>query len=165
MTEDEFLRIYDEHLPRLLGFCAFRLGSRQDAEDVVAETFARLLTHGGPSAPEKIPAWLFVVARNLCADHDRRARHTGAMPDGSPEPSAEPVWTDFIVRDALHPLNATQQQVVYLRAIEDLTFADIARLLGRSEMAVKMQYHRAMKRVRRELEEVEACSRSKTETV
>ena len=164
MTEDEFLRIYDEHLPRILGYCAFRLGSRQDAEDLAAETFARLLSRVGPTSPEKAPAWLFAVARNLCTDSERRASRTREMPERPSGMSDEPVWVDFEVHQALRALNPEQQQVFFLRAIQDMTFEEIGRLLGRREAAVKMQYHRAVQRARRELEEVESCSRSETET-
>lgn len=164
MTEDAFLLIYAEQMPRILGYCAFRLGSRHDAEDVTAETFARLLSRRGPFSAEKAPAWLFAVARNLCTDHERKARRVGEMPERSDEPSEEPIWVDPGLLDALRVLNPAQQQVFYLRAIEDLTFGQIGRALGRRESAIKMQYHRAVRRVRRELEEVESCSRAQAET-
>jgi RNA polymerase sigma-70 factor, ECF subfamily len=164
MTEDEFLLIYAEQMPRILGYCAFRLGSRHNAEDVTAETFARLLTRRGPSSAEKAPAWLFAVARNLCTDHERRAKRLAEMPERVDEPSEEPIWVDPALLDALGVLNPAQQQVFYLRTIEDMTFAQIGRALGRNETAIKMQYHRAVRRVRRELEEVESCSRTQAET-
>jgi RNA polymerase sigma-70 factor, ECF subfamily len=164
MTEDEFLLIYAEQMPRILGYCAFRLASRHNAEDITAETFARLLSRRGPSSAEKASAWLFAVARNLCTDHERKARRVGEMPERVEEPSEEPVWVDPALLDALRVLNPAQQQVFYLRAIEDRTFAQIGRTLGRNETAIKMQYHRAVRRVRRELEEVESCSQTETET-
>lgn len=164
MTEDEFLTIYDECAPRILGYCAFRLGSRLDAEDVTAETFARLLARANLVHPERVSAWLFAVAGHLCTDQQRRARRAGEMPDSLPEPAEEPVWIDLELHDALSALNGAQQQVFYLRVIEDMTFAEIGRLVGRREAAVKMQYHRAVRHARRALEEVESCSRSSLET-
>jgi RNA polymerase sigma-70 factor, ECF subfamily len=165
VTEDEFLPIYRAHLPRILRYCAFRLGSRPDAEDVAAETFARLLSHGGPSSGERTSAWLFAVARNLCADHERRARRASAMPSEDTRDAAdEPVWIDIDVGTAIRALSPGQQQVLFLRAIEDMTFEDIGRLVGRTESAVKMQYHRAVRRTRRSLEEVESCQVTSPQT-
>jgi RNA polymerase sigma-70 factor (ECF subfamily) len=164
MTDEEFLSVYHEHLPAILDYCAFRLGSRQDAEDVAAETFARLLSRGGPESPERVSAWLFAVARNLCTDHERRVQRAPQLQEPPREITEEPVWVDPSVLAALRVLNPSQQQVFFLRAIEDMTFDEIGRRLGRRESAVKMQYHRAVRRARRALEEVESCPQSETET-
>lgn len=166
MTEDEFLNLYRQYGPRIWRYCAFRTGSRTDAEDFAAETFARLLARGDEVRPERRGAWLLAVARNLCTDHERHARRE-RPPVGRAEgeaSDAEPVWADEGLRKALAGLKPAQQQVVFLRAVEDLSFAEIGRLVGRSEGAVRVQYHRAVRQVRKAMEKVTSCSQPSTET-
>ena len=157
MTEAEFLEIYREHAALVFRFCAFRTGSAQDAEDLCAEAFARLLEKGGDVDPRKRLAWLHAVARNLCADWGRRRRwaaldDAGDVPDGE----RESVWLDRDVRQAVGSLSASLQQALFLRVVEDMTFARIASVLGTSEPAARMRYSRAIGRLRSRLEEVKA---------
>jgi RNA polymerase sigma-70 factor (ECF subfamily) len=169
MTEKEFIAVYDEHMPRILRYCAYRLGSRDDAEDITAETFARLLGVRSAPAPDRVGGWLFAVASNLCADVGRKAgrmRRAAAAQsdrDRTQPPAAEPILVDPAVHTALDDLSPAQHEVLFLRVVADLPFAEVGRVLGKSEAAVKMRYHRALRRVRRSLEEVEACPESKTE--
>jgi RNA polymerase sigma-70 factor (ECF subfamily) len=164
MTESEFLQVYDEQLTRVVGYCAFRLGSRQEAEDMTAEAFARLIARRERVSADAASAWLLAVAKNLCTDHARRSERRGEMPEGLREPAEEPVWLDPSLFDAVRTLTPGQQQVFFLHVIEDLPFAEVGRLLRRPEAAVKMQYHRAVRRLRRMLEEVKTCPTTSAET-
>ena len=65
--------------------------------------------------------------------------------------SEDEPWEDSEAWQALRALPAHQQHVVYLRVIEDLGFADVARLTGRHTGAVKMAYYRAVRRLERAL--------------
>lgn len=152
------METYREWAPTVLGFSAFRLGSRADAEDVTAETFARLLEKGQGLPAARRGPWLMTVARNLCTDRQRRTGREVPL-DTRPEPSidADPIWLDERVRSALSRLSAAQAQIVYLRVIRDLAFAEIGRLTHRSEASARVTYGRAIKHVRHSLEEVEAC--------
>ena len=92
--ERAFEELYDRHHAALLGFCRHMLGSREEGEDALQQTFLRahraLLTHG---APEDVRPWLFAIARNRCRTHacgaqgaadaevdGRRARHRPGWP-------------------------------------------------------------------------------------
>lgn len=158
MTEAEFIDVYERYSGPVLRYCAFRLGIREDAEDAAAEVFARFIRNGDRVDPGKRERWLMVVARNVCTDHVRRAvrvREASAALE-IPEPAAQaPVWVDPRVRAAVTELTVGQQEVVFLRAVEDRTFAEIGCLTGKPETAARMQYHRAVKRLRDRLSEVE----------
>jgi RNA polymerase sigma-70 factor (ECF subfamily) len=158
MTEAEFLSIYRDEAPVVFRFCAFRTGSSDEAEDITAEAFARLYAKGGTIAASKRVAWLHAVSRNLCADVGRRRRRESA--DAAPDAAvadSERIWLDERVRNAVGRLSPAQQHVVFLHAIEDLPFGRVGEILGITETAARMRYHRAIATLRPRLTEVTAC--------
>lgn len=161
MTESEFLDIYREQAPIVFRFCAFRTGSAQEAEDITAEAFSRLLARSSQVHPGKRVAWLHAVARNLCADYGRRRRCEPLEGVEAPVAEVDSVWLDDEVRDAVAKLSPRSQQVLFLRAIEDLPFERVAALLGTNAASARMRYHRAVAKVRKQLE-VRACPNAET---
>jgi RNA polymerase sigma-70 factor (ECF subfamily) len=77
--------IMDRHASAILGHAWYMLGDRAEAEDVVQETFVRLMAkaRAWQSGGAKLRTWLYRVAINLCIDR-RRARRTVPL-DGIPE--------------------------------------------------------------------------------
>lgn len=72
---DEVMRLFTAHGPSLYRFCLFVAHHQQDAEDVVQDTFVKLLEHftrGGDRS--NVRSWLFTVAANGCRDKLRRRR-------------------------------------------------------------------------------------------
>src|SRR5918999_3691709 len=71
---EQFERLYEEHAQRLFGFLAYRTGDAALAEDLVADTFERVLTARRPfdrrKASEK--AWIYSIALNRLRDMARR---------------------------------------------------------------------------------------------
>jgi DNA-directed RNA polymerase specialized sigma24 family protein len=78
--ERAFEAIYDRHHRPLLGFCRHMLGSREEGEDALQQTFLRahrsLVAQG---APDELRPWLFAIARNRCLTM-LAARRTAAVP-------------------------------------------------------------------------------------
>lgn len=73
--ESEVLRFFDDHGSSLYRFCRMTLGGADEAEDVVQESFLKLLVHlraGRDRA--NLKAWLFTVAANGCRDRLRTRR-------------------------------------------------------------------------------------------
>jgi RNA polymerase sigma-70 factor, ECF subfamily len=146
--------LYEAHGSSILRYCAFSAGTWADGEDIAAEVFSRLLTHERPMTQEHAVRWLFTVARNLCASHHRssrraeRARESMAQAVGS----AVSAWVDPVVWRYLHSVAEKPRLVVFLHAVEERPFAEIARLLGMSTSAVKMTHYRALGRLRQAME-------------
>jgi RNA polymerase sigma-70 factor, ECF subfamily len=154
VTEAEFADSYREHYRRIYRYCLFRTASPYDAEEVAAEAFARLLSRRTPLPADAALPWLFRVAKNLCVDYARRQdRVRPSAPDTFPEPPAPEVWQPVETWDSVRALRPDEQLLVYLRVIEDLPFPQVAALVGRSEGAVKMAFHRGMKKLARTLSE------------
>lgn len=153
-VEDErFEAAWNQYGPAVLRYCTYSTGSSQEGEDVAAETFVRLFSKGGRVPPEHLEAWLIRVARNLCASHHRaatrRRRLEAQLADDAPRSS-----TDWVRPDSweyVRRLKEIERLAVYLRVAEDRSFAEVARILGKSEAAAKMTFYRAIDRLRAEM--------------
>lgn len=150
---DRFDAVYRGYGPSVLRYCAFSTGSREDGEDIAAEVFSRFLAKGGDLADVRVPGWLFLVARNLCRSHHRSAKRGRLFAWRIARPESEDhAWRDPGVWTTVGRLDEAARLVVFLRAVEDRPFSDIARITNKKEGAVKMTYYRALERLRVELE-------------
>ena len=121
-----------------------RTGSRADAEDVMQEVFVRLLRARPEFRDEEhAKAWLLRVGARCAADVLRAPwrRREGPLDDGLPAP--EPVLA----------LPSQYRMAVHLYYYEELSVAEIAAVLGKSEGAVKSRLFRARALLRRYLKE------------
>src|ERR687897_43401 len=73
-SAEAFAPLYEEHVWRVYGFFGYRLGSREDAEDLTQLTFERALKAWDRFDGRRASAstWLMAIARNLLVDHYRR---------------------------------------------------------------------------------------------
>lgn len=140
---------YDAYRVGLYRFALSLLRSPEQAEDVLQETFLRLLTaRFSVPTPGKEKAWLFKVARNLCMDILRkRIRELELPPDLSAPP--EENW-EFL--ELISPLTQTEQEILSLKFIGGFTHAEIAKITGTTVHAAKKRYERAIQKLREEME-------------
>ena len=139
-----FTRVYDEHVWNVYGYFAYRLNSRDDAEDLTQLTFERALRawDGFDARRATAAAWLFAIARNLLVDHYRRdrSRHEEAIGDGEvgeallgyQEPEERGLGISPDLAAALQRLAPRSREVIALRFGGDLTAREIAPLTGLS---------------------------------
>ena len=134
---------------------AFRiLGNWADAEDVAQETFLRLHRHGTRFADDAaLGAWLYRVTINLCFDRTCAAKLAVELPElRCPGISAESCVMRDQAKDklmaALAELPTKERAAVVLREIEGLSTAEVAGILGSSEVTVRSQISKALGRLR-----------------
>lgn len=154
VNDTRFEEAYSAHGPAVLRYCTYSSGSRQTAEDLAAETFARFLEKGERIPAQHTEAWLIRVARNLCASHHRtvaRSRLLSAKVADT-APTQADGWEDPGSWEYVRRLKEAERLVVYLRVVEDRSFADVARVLGKSQSAVKMTFYRAVERLRSDMQ-------------
>lgn len=151
MVDDaRFERVYATHGAVVLRYCAYSMGSRDRAEDVAADVFARYLERGAGLDEERVLGWLIRVARNQCATEHRkdvRERFLTSKVQARPpviDAWSDPDWWTLLCSE----LTERERLIVYLRAIEDQPFAEVARITGKRESAVKMAYYRAAEKLR-----------------
>jgi RNA polymerase sigma-70 factor, ECF subfamily len=151
--------IYDRHAGPIYGYLYRLLGDAAQAEDLTGEVFLKLLqslgTNRGPR--DRIDGWLYRVAHNLAMDQFRRQKKAPAVPldeelvaEGhQPSEVVEQRLARQQLRAGIRRLTSDQQRVILLRFAEDRPLAEVARLMGKSEGAVKTLQHRAISRLRK----------------
>jgi RNA polymerase sigma-70 factor (ECF subfamily) len=156
-----FCEIYDRWAAPVYRYFYFRTQERSRAEDLTSQLFLKAYEalphyrHRGYFA-----AWLFTIARNLMWEHFRKNRREVSLADagqviGESNPPAEVSQADEIERlgNLIRSLPADEQELIHLRYVTELRFADIAVLLGRSEGAVKKSLYRLQARLKSLLEQ------------
>jgi RNA polymerase sigma-70 factor (ECF subfamily) len=166
---EAFGQIYDRYLDTVFRFIYFRVGNRQLAEDLTADTFLRALKRIGSFTWQgRDPgAWLVTIARNLVADHFKSGRYrlevtTGDVldadredrgPEGSPEAAVVDHITNVALLTAVKQLNPEQQECIVLRFLHGFSVAETAQAMGKNEGAIKALQYRAVRALARLLPE------------
>jgi RNA polymerase sigma-70 factor (ECF subfamily) len=155
-----FAELYQRHVRRIYRYVMARVGTVQDAQDVTAEVFEALLksipTYNGQGS---FAAWLTVIARNTVANHYRARRVEIFLDDIADTPDFQPPTDELVshrlkvesVLAALDTLPAEYAEVVRLRIFGELSTAETAQVTGKSEGAVKMLLHRALRELRKQV--------------
>jgi len=158
---DTFERLFEEHSERLFSFLAYRTGDRVLAEDLLSETFERVLRSRVRFDPRRGSErrWLYTIALNLLRDNARRQTHEHNLMNivyaGSADASVDPALSAVEHRDELQRALATlceaEREALALRFGADLKLRDVARILGEGESAVEGRIYRALRKLRDEL--------------
>lgn len=147
--EARFRELYDAALPVVYGFVLFRVGrDRELAEDLTAETFAAAASEYRAGRPELVTvSWLRTVARRRIIDH---WRHQSVVEHNTVrllQRHRTDDASDYVERDrvmaALDQLAESQRRALILQHVEQLTVAEIAAVLGRTQKAVESMLSRA----------------------
>lgn len=162
---EAFGMLYERYVDQVYRYILVRVGSAATAEDLTSETFLRALRRIDSFRwqGKDIAAWFITIARNLIADHAKSARFrlelsTGDMLDADTRVGAGPDEEvlqrerDARLIEGVKRLKPDQAECLVLRFLEELTLAETAEVLGRSEGAVKQLQLRAVRALRKELE-------------
>jgi len=159
----DFEAFYLRHVELVTAFVLRRVRRRENAVDVVSETFARALARRRQYRPSRGPAvaWLFTIARNLMIDE---ARHDRVADDAARRLGLEPIAVDDAELDrierhvslsvdaALAQLPEPQRDAVRRRVLLDEPYEDIARETGCTEQVVRQRVRRGLQTLRTTLE-------------
>jgi RNA polymerase sigma-70 factor (ECF subfamily) len=142
------------------------LGNNEDANDAAQEVFVRAFTSLEKYDPRfKFSSWIYRIASNFCVDQIRRRKATHVsfdqededgygledrLADGNPDPSksVENGEREAILRWAIEQLEPMYRAVILLRHDQDLSYEEIASILGLPLGTVKVRVHRARLRLR-----------------
>ncbi len=136
------------------------LKNSADARDALQDTYLDVFTAAGRYRPEgHSRAWLYAIARNKAMMTHRRRKIRGEVPEeAGPEPWEDPSLCReerLVLSAALQSLSEEERQIVTLHAVSGFRFREVASFLELPLNTVLSKYHRAMKRLRRQLSEEE----------
>jgi RNA polymerase sigma-70 factor, ECF subfamily len=151
---------------RLVGVMHHLVGQHQEAEDLAQEVFLRVYRHRKQYSPKaKFSTWLFHIANNLALNairdrQRRKAQHlnvqeSSLMPaNKGPAPQQQLNQTELatVIRAAMDELNERQRMAVVLNKFEDMSYEDIASVMGLTMKAVKSLLSRARGKLRERLQ-------------
>jgi RNA polymerase sigma-70 factor (ECF subfamily) len=156
MRDDQFEQLYAEHAAGLLAFLTYRTGDHATAEDVLADTFERVLKARRRFDPRRGSAknWVYSIALNLLRDHIRRRDAERRALERTGAGAA--LGFDAIRRSddrqalmqALGDVSDEEREALALRFGADLTVPEIARLTGERLTTVEGRVYRGLRKLR-----------------
>jgi RNA polymerase sigma-70 factor (ECF subfamily) len=157
--------LYDRHYDAVYRYCYYRVGDVNLAQDLTGEVFVRMVDKLDTFKVRGRPllAWLYTIARNLVNDAHRHGRQVTQLPLNEATVLSGDEEADLTRRverrleadclaAALNHLTEEQRQVILLKFMEGLNNAQVARLLSKTEGAIKSLQHRALGSLRRAIE-------------
>ncbi|MBI4427406.1 MAG: RNA polymerase sigma factor [Candidatus Magasanikbacteria bacterium] len=159
--------LYDLYVKKIYRFIFFKISSREEAEDLTSEVFLKAWNYLVENSEQEIrsfASFIYRIARNLVVDFYReRAKRL-------PESSLDAVVETLAVEEAggehrlmisgevekimktLKKMKLEYQEAVLLHYIEELSAGEVARILGKSQINVRVTLHRALKKLKELLE-------------
>lgn len=155
-----FGKLYERYVQPIYRYIFSRVGSAREAEDITSLTFmsayeslARYRERG------LFSAWLFRIARSKMNDHFRRHNPEVELEAAGQILEREDALGALIraeelsqIRSIIYCLEEEEQDLIRLRYVADLSFAEIADLLGKREDAVKKSVYRLLARLKSQME-------------
>jgi RNA polymerase sigma-70 factor (ECF subfamily) len=160
---DAFGVLYERYVGRIYSYVYYRTGNHHDAEDLTAHVFHRALKHVARYVDRGVPfsAWLYRIAHNVVANwhRDRSRREILPIDDmvvpthrrEDPAVVAESKDRQDMLLRMVRRLPPERQQLLILKFVEQMSNAEIARIMGRTEGAIKSLYHRTLVALREDL--------------
>jgi RNA polymerase sigma factor (sigma-70 family) len=161
-AESELERLYAKHAGEVRRYVQMVLRNRNDAEDVVQQTFLKALRALQQGVrPEKPRPWLVAIAHNECRMLFRQAARRPVEVEldtaGELAAGANDSVSAEAISEALGQLAPNQRAALVMRELDDRSYAEIAELLGVSESAVETLLFRARRALREQLESAGGC--------
>jgi RNA polymerase sigma-70 factor (ECF subfamily) len=163
LDQAAFTQLYEENFDKIYRYIVLKIGDRAEAEDMTQQVFLNALKSISSYKWKglKFSAWLFRIAHNQIVDHLRRKSKRGTVPiddalslameNGDPTEVVEQKLEFEQVTQAAKSLTQSQQDVISLRFAGELSITEVARVMNKSEGAVKALQHSAIVALRKVL--------------
>jgi RNA polymerase sigma-70 factor, ECF subfamily len=143
-----FHDLYEAYAKDVYRFAFWLSGSAVEADDITSETFVLAWARFDNGRATTAKAYLFTIARNIYLKQQQQRKRLTVLSetqiDQHPTPGELTASRETLqlVIDLLQTLKETDRSAFIMRVQDELPYADIARLLGLSETAVKVKVHR-----------------------
>ena len=138
---------YEQYKTGIYRYALSILKDTHGAEDVLQETFLRLLSGKYVVRQEKIQPWLYKVARNCCYDILRRREREQELPPELPSSDHQ-----FAYIERIAVLDLTDREIVTMKILSGMTCKEIGKILKMTGPAVQKRYERAIRKLKEQEE-------------
>lgn len=152
-------QLYEENFDKIYRYVVLKIGDRAEAEDMTQQVFLNALKSISSYKYKGMPfsSWLFRIAHNQVVDYYRKKKRSATVPlddtlisgYDNPGQEAERKMEIEQMTRATRQLTRAQQEVISLRFAGELSIAEVARVMGKSEGAVKALQHAAITSLRK----------------
>ena len=163
--EEAFEALVKKHQSEVYYLMLGMLRNHGDADEVTQKTFINVFRKiKGFRGDSSLRTWIMRIAMNLAKNHIRDRGRRPVQPvdelQADPGPDAQEMLEDYSMRmrmkEAISMLPDAQREVVTLRTAQSLSFSEIAEIVGSSPGTARVNFHHAVKRLRRMLATEEA---------
>jgi RNA polymerase sigma-70 factor (ECF subfamily) len=143
----------EEQYDKIYRYCYFKLYDRQLAQDITQEAFLRFYRQGLSFDNGKERPYLYTIAKNLCIDEFRKQTIDSIeeLENGATFDPAEE-WIDTLVlRSVVSRLPSDEQELLFLRYVNELPITSICKITGLSRFAVYRRLSKSLKWLKEEL--------------
>ncbi|MFA5133417.1 MAG: sigma-70 family RNA polymerase sigma factor [Patescibacteria group bacterium] len=156
----EFGKIYDQYIKKIYNFVYYKTHHKETAEDLASVTFAKAWERFNTFDQKKgfVSAWLYKIARNTVIDHYRAQKFEYDVDDVWDLSGNEDIPLDTEtklkleeVRKHIKFLNSSERDILIMRVWQELSYKEIAEILGKSEASCKMAFSRALARLKKRI--------------
>ena len=145
----------EEEYEKIYRYCYMPLRNQHRAEDITQETFLRLLEEGGYEERGKRLSYLYTIARNRCIDFYRSKKWERLEEEIPAESQEERLLTVLELQRAVGALDTQEQELIFLRYVNEVPIQEIGRILGISRFAVYRKIREILKKMKISLREEE----------
>lgn len=154
--EAALAEFYQKTSSAVFGFALSICKNHADAEEIMQDTYLAVDANAGQYQPTGSPmAWLLTIAKNLALGRLRRSdRETTVetLPEQAhPNDTAERTENKMILETAMTILSEEERQILILHAVSGLKHREIAAVLGLTLSGTLSKYHRALKKLQKQL--------------
>jgi len=159
--EEAFTQLYEEYFDKIYRYVALKIGDRMEAEDITQQVFLNAIKAINSFRWRGVPfsSWLFRIAHNQVVDHLRNKAKRATVPleeslvasNDNPQLTVEQKLDIEQLNSAAKRLTPAQQEVISLRFAGEMSIAQAANVMGKSEGAIKALQHSAIVALRKVL--------------
>jgi len=150
--------LYDFYADKIYRFIYFRVRHKETVEDLTSQTFFKALENikTFDSAKGQFSSWLYRIAKNTVIDHYRSQKRHLDIDNFWDLSTEENLEYDVQVKEKIRKvkehlknLDREQREIIMMKIWDGLTHREISEILGKSEPSVKMNFSRALGKLRK----------------
>ncbi len=158
--KESFSLLYDLYFNKIYNFVYYKTSHKETTEDLVSVTFLKALEKINKFKSNKgtFQAWLFRIARNTVIDYYRKRKTVYDISDVWDFKSNDNFLKDIQQKkevekiiEFMKTLTSMQREIIILRIWENMSYKDIAEIMGKSEASCKMLFKRSIEIIKKEI--------------